>query len=399
MKRKCASKDEKSRLCLPFSIAAAAVVCILAALRAQGFLQYPGDINLDRQIDISDGVMIARFCSGDSSANVTEEGLANADADLNGEISTDDITCVLRMIVGYIPKPRNPYTTTVVPRPVTTAPVDSERNGGISTETALQQTDAVQTDPLTENSITELKADGKTYPLGVSISVLTGSEMPAETLTVPYRAGNVIFSVFADVPEQTLIAFAYNDNIFGYYLICRSYTAPAGYTVREFCDKTQDETCYAILIEQNGMSIRFTELADRDDLQVLSKLAYYAANGIRALHGLPGYKWDPELAKAARLHSTDMAANNFCEHESSDGTVFADRLDRCGIGWKSCAENIDFGYLEPFSAVNGWYNSLEGHRDNLLSPKYVRTGIAFAYHPDADYLFYGTQDFCTLWND
>ena len=399
MKGKCASKEEKTRLCLPFSIAAAAVVCILAALRAQGFLQYPGDINLDRQIDVSDGVMIARFCSGDSSAYVTEEGLANADADLNGEISTDDITCVLRMIVGYVPKPRNPYETAAVPRPDTTAPEESKKTGDLSTVTAAQQTEAEQTDSVTENSMTEIIADGKAYPLGVSISVLTGSVKPAETLTVPYRKGNVIFSVFSDVPEQTVAAFAFDDIIFGYYLLCRTYTAPAGYTVKAFCDKMQDDRLYAVLVQREGMDIRFTALADCDDLQVLSKLAFYAANGIRAQHGLPGYRWDPELAKAARLHSADMAVNNFCEHESSDGTAFGDRLDRCGIGWQSCAENIDYGYLDPFSAVNGWYNSAAGHRDNLLSQKYVRTGIAFAYHPDADYLFYGTQDFCRLWND
>ena len=396
MKGKCVSKDEKSRLCLPFSIAAAAVVCILAALRAHGFLLYPGDVNLDRQIDVSDGVMIARFCSGDSSASVTEEGLANADADLNGEISTDDMTCVLRMIVGFVPKPRNPYETTVIPRPVTTAPAEQVLTSMGTTGTTAEQT---QPDQDSENHAAELLADGKSYPLGVSISVLTGSVMPAETLTVPYRKGNVIFSVFADMPEQTVIAFAFDDKIFGYYLLCREYTAPAGYTVREFCDKTQNDRRYAILIEQDGMSIRFTELANCDDLEVLSKLAFYASNGIRAQHALPGYRWDPELAKAARLHSADMAVNNFCEHESSDGTVFGDRLDRCGIGWQSCAENIDFGYLDPFSAVNGWYNSLEGHRGNLLSQKYTRTGIAFAYHPDADYLFYGTQDFCRLWGD
>jgi uncharacterized protein YkwD len=47
--------------------------------------------------------------------------------------------------------------------------------------------------------------------------------------------------------------------------------------------------------------------------------------------------------------------------------------------------------------VNGWYNSKAGHRDNLLSSKYERIGIGFAFNENAAYSYYGTQDFYCGW--
>ena len=366
----------------------------MTALHAAGFLKYPGDVNTDRQIDVADGVLLARYCVEDLTVVITDEGICNADADGNQQVNAADTVCVLRMIAGMIPMPMNPYAAESRPEtglPETTAlPAETA-----PAETAPETNAADVQNQTSEHAV--LTADQKSYPLGVSISVLSLDAQPAETLTVQYQDGNVVFAVYAAEPEYTAIAFAQNDDIFGYYILCSEYSAPEGYNVQEMRDQHEQNRLYAILVQEEGKTISFSALADRSDMHFLSKLAFYATNGIRAVNELDGYIWDEELAKAALAHSREMADNDFCDHNSLDGTKFGDRLLNFGIDWQACAENIDFGYLDPFSAVNGWYNSKSGHRNNLLSRKYERVGIGFAYGAESEYLFYGTQDFYCRW--
>ena len=109
MKRKCSKKKEKTRRTLIAVLAAVLMTAGSAVFSASGFQKYPGDANTDRQIDVSDGVLIARYCVEDVSALITEEGLANADADGDGEVNGNDTICVLKMIAALIPMPKNPY--------------------------------------------------------------------------------------------------------------------------------------------------------------------------------------------------------------------------------------------------------------------------------------------------
>ncbi|MBP0967701.1 MAG: hypothetical protein J5722_08710 [Oscillospiraceae bacterium] len=392
MKRKCSEKKEKTRLCLTAVLAAAMVLFSISVIHAAGFEKYPGDVNVDRQIDVSDGVLLARFCVEDITVVISDEGLANADADGDQHIDGSDTICVLRMIAGQIPMPENPYEAKTKPEtdsPVTTEPPAETDPPETVTEAA--------TSGQQEQTFAVLTADQKDYPLDVSVSVLSLAAQPDETLTVQYQYGNVVFAVYAAEPEKTMIAFAHNDDIFGYYILCREYTAPDGYLVQEMRDQHDQDRLYAVLVQKDGLSVAYPYLENKEDFQFLSKLAYYATNGVRAVNGLDGYLWDEELAKAALSHSREMADNDFCDHNSLDGTKFSDRLLNFGIDWQACAENIDFGYLDPFSAVNGWYNSKSGHRNNLLSSKYERIGIGFAYNADSVYSYYGTQDFYCGW--
>ena len=396
MKRKCSKKKEKSRQCLTALLSAAMVLLSISVLHAAGFEKYPGDVNVDRKIDVSDGVLLARFCVEDVTVIITDEGLANADADSDQHVDPSDTVCVLRMIAGQIPMPKNPYAEDSVPE-TTVPPETTAVSEETTTEPVVTTAEPILTVPPQEQTETVLIADQKAYPLGVSVSVLSRDAQPDETLTVQYQAGNIIFAIYAAEPEQTMIAFAHNDDIFGYYIICSSYEAPEGYTAAEFRDDHQQNRLYAVLVQKEGLSIAFPHLEDKSEFQVLSKLAYYATNGVRGVNGLDPYIWDEELAKAALQHSREMADNDFCSHNSLDGTKFGDRLLNFGIDWQACAENIDFGYLDPFSAVNGWYNSKSGHRSNLLSRKYERIGIGFAYNENAAYSYYGTQDFYCGW--
>ncbi|MBP0976673.1 MAG: glycoside hydrolase, partial [Oscillospiraceae bacterium] len=49
-------------------------------------------------IDVSDAVLLARFCTEDSTAAITDQGKQNADVNQDGNIELDDVTAILRKI-------------------------------------------------------------------------------------------------------------------------------------------------------------------------------------------------------------------------------------------------------------------------------------------------------------
>lgn len=389
-------KDEKTRMLrlkravvgtAAFALATVVTVC------ANGSVRYPGDVTVDQLIDVSDAVLLARYLLEDPTALLSRAGVENADANSDGKVNSEDVIHIIRMVANQIP----------MTQPGEEPPQVTETTVTTVTETEYIYTETTATEP----ALPQLTADLEAYPLEVSISVLTGQTPPNEMLTVNYDIGNVTFAIFANDPRETAVAMAYQDNIIGYYLFCEEYTVPEGYRVQEFrdCVGLSDEqkhedgagTLYAVLITRKDVRIDFTHLTQKDDLGVFAKLNYYGTNAIRARWGVKPLEWNGDLARIAQNHSTDMATNNFFEHTSSDGTTRKDRMLNAGIDYQYGGENIDYGYVDPFSALNGWFNSLE-HRNNLLSEKYTHIGVGFAYGESSEYRYYGTQDFCSFFD-
>lgn len=57
-----------------------------------------GDINCDKEIDVSDAVILARFCAEDAAIKITDEGRKAMDVNGDSEINSDDIIAILRII-------------------------------------------------------------------------------------------------------------------------------------------------------------------------------------------------------------------------------------------------------------------------------------------------------------
>ncbi|MCL2015071.1 MAG: CAP domain-containing protein [Defluviitaleaceae bacterium] len=95
----------------------------------------------------------------------------------------------------------------------------------------------------------------------------------------------------------------------------------------------------------------------------------------RANNGVPALIWDDSLASAARLHSEDMATNNFFSHTGSDGSSFSQRMQRAGFTG-AAAENIAFNST-PESTMQAWMNSA-GHRANILDSRNTHLGVGFS---------------------
>ena len=127
----------------------------------------------------------------------------------------------------------------------------------------------------------------------------------------------------------------------------------------------------------------------------LEKQAFDLLNKRRVENGLEPIVWNDEVAKIARIHSQNMAKNNFFSHQGLDGLMVNDRADSNGLrNWRRIGENIAYnrGYDDPVEfAVLRWMQS-QSHRENLLSNKWKETGVGVAIAPDGK-TYYFTQVF------
>jgi uncharacterized protein YkwD len=121
-------------------------------------------------------------------------------------------------------------------------------------------------------------------------------------------------------------------------------------------------------------------------------------NAERMARGLPPLKLSGDLRDAARYHASDMAQDDYFEHDTYDRA--GGRLAWvCGT-WARIrsyyplprAENIAAGYTTPESVMAGWMGSA-GHRDNLLNPGYREVGVG--YVRGGSWRHYWVQDFGT----
>lgn len=110
----------------------------------------------------------------------------------------------------------------------------------------------------------------------------------------------------------------------------------------------------------------------------------------RMRNGIGPLVCDPDLTRAARLHSQDMCDQRYFSHDSLDGRTFRDRIDAQGVRWMRIGENIARGQPTPQAVHDAWMSST-GHRANILNPQFGRIGIGHVACPGSGP--YWTQDF------
>lgn len=113
-------------------------------------------------------------------------------------------------------------------------------------------------------------------------------------------------------------------------------------------------------------------------------------NSFRARNGLSALSWSDAAGTSARLHSEDMANNNYFNHTGLDGSTPGDRMKAQGISYRSNGENIIGGYGNALFSSNGWMNS-SGHRSNMLNKGFTYLGVGYAL--GGSYGNYATQNF------
>ncbi len=79
------------------------------------------------------------------------------------------------------------------------------------------------------------------------------------------------------------------------------------------------------------------------------------------------------LTEIAQLHSEDMAAHGFLDHDSWDGTSFSERVWPYYPG-TTIGENVAYGYSDNAAAIwQGWMCS-SGHRANIMAAQFTDLG-------------------------
>jgi uncharacterized protein YkwD len=119
------------------------------------------------------------------------------------------------------------------------------------------------------------------------------------------------------------------------------------------------------------------------DLIRLERQVYQSVNQERRSRNLPDLNWSDPVAGEARRHAVHIAEERFFAHEDPLRGDVDLRLDKSGIAWLRCGENLYQGnYSDPVGdAVNSWLDS-SGHRQNMMDTMFNETGVGVAQRAD-----------------
>lgn len=111
-------------------------------------------------------------------------------------------------------------------------------------------------------------------------------------------------------------------------------------------------------------------------------------NEERTKAGLLPLEKSDEVSSAAAVRAQELPSS--FSHTRPDGSAYRTVLEQIGIRYRSCGENVAYGYSTPEAVMSAWMGS-EGHRDNILNEGYTNIGVG--YFVDSSGLGYWTQIF------
>lgn len=100
-------------------------------------------------------------------------------------------------------------------------------------------------------------------------------------------------------------------------------------------------------------------------------------NAHRQRRGCAPLVWSGAAARAAQMHSADMARRGYFSHTSPEGAQAWDRARAQGISYSRAAENIAMTQGGARDAVRMWIGS-PGHRANIENCALTHTGVGVA---------------------
>lgn len=95
---------------------------------------------------------------------------------------------------------------------------------------------------------------------------------------------------------------------------------------------------------------------------------------------VPPLKPNENLSTSARLHSEDMATNNFFSHTSPDGRTIFQRNVAAGYTGNSRSENIARVSPTIQDTLDLWRTSTTGHCQTLMDPNATEVGIGYGFN-------------------
>ena len=116
--------------------------------------------------------------------------------------------------------------------------------------------------------------------------------------------------------------------------------------------------------------------SDKEESEALSfaEQVVELVNAERAKVNLPALIMTTKLNEAALVRAKETVQS--FSHTRPNGSSFSTVLKENGISFQGAGENIAWGQRTPEQVVLAWMNS-EGHRANILNPKYTSIGVGY----------------------
>ena len=131
-------------------------------------------------------------------------------------------------------------------------------------------------------------------------------------------------------------------------------------------------------------SLPLTAAADRPSFLNEQEWAVLTmTNAERKKEGAAPVSTFASISAAAKVRAEECAT--LFDHTRPNGTSCFTALGEAGVLYFQAGENLAAGYRTPASAVQGWMNSTDGHRENLLDATHKHLGAGYYSKQGPDY--------------
>jgi len=190
-----------------------------------------------------------------------------------------------------------------------------------------------------------------------------------------YDNGMMTMKVYHDGSYNSFVLVCYQiDSVAYVYVMGRSNTVEGtipAVTTTQYLDQGSGNQPYATAIKSSAFPNRIINEESAE------QLIFHITNAFRVLNGASVLAWSDPLGVAAHNHTQDMADHDNLTHVGSDGSSFSQRAYAAGYTGFPAGENCAWGYPTPVDCVNGWIQSTQGHRENILNPNHRDIGVGF----------------------
>jgi uncharacterized protein YkwD len=114
-------------------------------------------------------------------------------------------------------------------------------------------------------------------------------------------------------------------------------------------------------------------------------------NALRVKMGARPVSLKPQLNAVADIRAREVM--DLQEHERPDGTMCFTALDEVGYPDCNAGENIAWGQSSALEVYTDWFNSTEGHYENMIRADWRYLGIGFYENQNSRYGYYWAQMF------
>lgn len=182
-----------------------------------------------------------------------------------------------------------------------------------------------------------------------------------------------ILTLILGLPVRPVLKADVTDSKIGSYIL-RQTSGAERFVNEIFGGVIEDSLTYLTIKPGSKESIPIT--VERVELSVdtVSETEMFALiNKERRERGRAELSWAPEIVPVARAHARDMWERKYFSHYSPEGDDVGDRLDRAGIRYSLAGENL--ALAPTVATAHHGFMSSEGHRANILEPKFRRVAV------------------------